>query len=260
MPARSWPSSWSPDACSKDGNTMANILTFIEISPSGQVRNSAAELSGAAAKLGTPTAVVVVRPGTAAGLTERLGALGASHEFIAESDEAGQVLITPQVAGVQAAVEALNPAAVLAANSVEGREVAARLSLRTGSGVCIDAVDVRNEAGRVVATHSVFGGGYTVDSTTECELPIITVRQGAIQERAAGAEARSAIKRCQPMGGTRQSSKLSMRRPCRRPPRTAKRHQGRSGGRGLGLKGEVRPRRRACRCARRCGRRIARCG
>ncbi|MFY9634170.1 MAG: electron transfer flavoprotein subunit alpha/FixB family protein [Cellulosimicrobium cellulans] len=181
---------------------MANILTFIEISPSGQVRNSAAELLGAAAKLGTPTAVVVVRPGTAAGLTERLGALGASHVFIAESDEAGQILITPQVAGVQAAVEALNPAAVLAANSVEGREVAARLSLRTGSGICIDAVDVRNEAGMMVATHSVFGGGYTVDSTTECELPIITVRQGAIQERAVGDEAKSTIQALSAVGGT----------------------------------------------------------
>lgn len=164
---------------------MANILTFIELSASGVIRSAAAELLGAAAKLGRPTAVVVVAPGAGTGvdIAEQLGALGAEEVFIAEAEGTGQVLISPQLAGVQAALAALTPVAVLAAHSVEGREVAARLAIRLGSGICLDSVDVRNEAGRIIATHSVYGGAYTVESTME-GLPILTVRQGSIDDRA----------------------------------------------------------------------------
>lgn len=163
---------------------MAHILAFIETSAAGTPAASAGELLAAAAKLGTPAAVIVVAPGAGAGIAERLGALGAEQVFIAESAEIGKVLIGPQIAGVAAAVAALGPAAVLAAHSVQGREVAARLAIRTGNGVCVDAVDVRTEAGGIVAEHSVFGGAYTVDSTLRTALPIITIRQGSVEERA----------------------------------------------------------------------------
>ena len=172
---------------------MANVLAFIETSVSGAVSNSAAGLLGAAAKLGTPVAVVVTRPGAGAVLAEGLAALGAAKVFAAESDEVGRQLVAAQASGVQAAVAALEPAAVLVSHSVEGREVAARLAIRTGNGLAYDAVDVRADGGRVLAVHSVFGGAYTVESAVESALPIITVRQGAVEDRAAAAAAETTV-------------------------------------------------------------------
>ncbi|GAA3667094.1 electron transfer flavoprotein subunit alpha/FixB family protein [Arthrobacter ginkgonis] len=172
---------------------MANVLAFIETSASGAASNSAASLLGAAAKLGTPVAVVVTRPGAGAAVAEGLAALGAVKVFAAESEQVGRQLVAAQAAGVQAAIAALEPAAVLASHSVEGREVAARLAIRTGNGLAYDAVDVRADGGRVLAVHSVFGGAYTVESTVESALPIITVRQGAVEDRAAAAGAETTV-------------------------------------------------------------------
>jgi electron transfer flavoprotein alpha subunit len=88
-----------------------------------------------------------------------------------------------------AATAALQPAAILVTNSVEGRDVAARLAVRIHGGLCIDAVDLRSEAGKIVATHSIFGGAYTVESAVEGGPVIVTLRPGVIQERAAATTA-----------------------------------------------------------------------
>jgi electron transfer flavoprotein alpha subunit len=68
---------------------------------------------------------------------------------------------------------------------VEGRDVAGRLAVRVQGGLAIDAVAVRSDAGRIVATHSIFGGAYLVESTVEGGPAIVTVRPGAITDKAA---------------------------------------------------------------------------
>jgi electron transfer flavoprotein alpha subunit len=166
---------------------MSNILTLIEVSSTGTIRNTAAGLLAAAAKLGTPVAVIAVKSGTGAALATQLGELGASQVYVAESDKVGAVLVTPEVDALVAAHAALAPAAVLVAHSVEGRDVAARLAVRINGGLLVDAVDVRLDADKVVATHSIFGGAYKVEAAIEGGTPIVTVRSGAIQERAEAA-------------------------------------------------------------------------
>jgi electron transfer flavoprotein alpha subunit len=179
---------------------MANILTFTELSASGTIHSSAAELLGAASRLGRPTAVVVVPPGSGPEISQQLAALGAEEVFVAESEQVGAILVTPQLDGVQAALEALKPAAVLTAHSVEGREVAARLAVRTGGGVCMDAVDVQDVQGKIVASHSVYGGSYNVESLVE-GLPIITIRQGSIEDRAPATTCRTSTAPLGPSAG-----------------------------------------------------------
>ncbi len=168
---------------------MSNILVFIETSPTGEVGVAAPELLGAARKLGTAVAVVAVPPGAAGGIAEELGSHGAGQVFMAESDRVGSELIAPQVDALAAAVAELQPTAVLLSNSVEGRDVAARLAVRTSGGVVADAVDVRADGDKVISTHSVFGGAYLVESTVEGGLPIVTVRPGSIDDRAPAAQA-----------------------------------------------------------------------
>jgi len=163
---------------------MSNILTLIELSGTGAIRNTAPALLAAAAKLGTPVAVVTTKPGAGGALAAELGELGAAQVYVAEGDQVGSLLVAPEVEALASAAAALEPAAILLAHSVEGRDVAARLAVRIGGGLLVDAVDVRADADRIVATHSVFGGAYTVEATVDGGIPVITVRSGAIQDRA----------------------------------------------------------------------------
>jgi len=167
---------------------MANVLALIEISPTGTIANSAPAVIAAAARLGTPVAVAAVKPGEGAALVEQLGGFGAQQVYLGESAQAGTVLAAAQVAALCSAAEALAPSAVVAANSVESREAAARFAARTGAGLLADAVDVvLSPEGTAVASHSVFGGAYTVESAVKGKAAVITLRQGALEERAPAA-------------------------------------------------------------------------
>jgi electron transfer flavoprotein alpha subunit len=160
---------------------MSEVLVLVE-HHDGAVAKVTGELLTAAARLGSPAAVVIGKPGTAESLAGELGALGAATVYAAESDEAAGFLVTPAVAGLAAAAAAADaPAAILLAATVEGREVAGRLAVRLESGLLADAVDVASEDGVVVATQSVFGGAYSVRYRVALGTPIISIRPGSIE-------------------------------------------------------------------------------
>ncbi|MBT2514729.1 electron transfer flavoprotein subunit alpha/FixB family protein [Arthrobacter sp. ISL-30] len=173
---------------------MSNVLALIEISHAGDIAGSAPSVIAAAAKLGTPIAVVAVEPGHTAGISEQLGEFGAQHVYVAESTQTGMVLAAPQVAALASAIQAFSPIAVIAANSVESRDVAARFAVRVGAGLLADVVDVAFSAdGTPVAFHSVFGGAYMVEATVSAGLAVITLRQGALDDRAPAATPKTTI-------------------------------------------------------------------
>ena len=159
---------------------MSEVLVLVE-HHDGAIAKVTGELLTAAARLGSPAAVVIGKPGTAESLAGELGALGATTVYAAESDEAAGFLVTPAVAGLSAAAAAGSPIAILLAATVEGREIAGRLAVRLESGLLADAVDVAFEDGVVVATQSVFGGAYTVRYRIAVGTPIISMRPGAIE-------------------------------------------------------------------------------
>lgn len=160
---------------------MSNVLVLAEVTPTGELSATVPSLLAAAAKLGTPVAVVATAPGVGGALTEQLGSLGAQKVYLAETDAAGSVLSGAAADALTSAVEALQPSAVLLAGSIDGREAAARLAVRTNGGLVHDAVDLRADGDKVVATHSVFGGAYTVESRVEGGLAIVTVRHGSVE-------------------------------------------------------------------------------
>jgi electron transfer flavoprotein alpha subunit len=160
---------------------MSQVLVLAE-HHDGVLAKVTGELLTAAARLGSPAAVVIGKPGTAESLAGELGALGAGTVYAAESDEAAGFLVTPAVAGLAAAATAAGePLAILLPATVEGREIAGRLAVRLGSGLLADAVDVELADGVVVATQSVFGGAYTVRYRVATGVPIISIRPGAIE-------------------------------------------------------------------------------
>lgn len=167
-----------------------SILVLIETDPDGAVQKSAAGLLGAAAAVGTPVAVVPVLPGDGDATAESLGQLGAPHVLLVDAEDAVTVLAAPQTEALLAAARVVRPAAVLLSHSVQGRDVAARFAVRTGSALCADAVGVHRGADGVTASHSVYGGSYDVRSAATAGAPVITVRQGAIEDRAPAAAPR----------------------------------------------------------------------
>jgi electron transfer flavoprotein alpha subunit len=162
---------------------MSNILALIEMSPGGDIAGSAPSVIAAAAKLGTPIAVLTVKPGHSGGFISQLGDFGAQHVFVAESPQSGAILAAPQVAALTEASRAFSPGAVIAANSVESRDIAARFAVRAGGGLLADVVDVAlSTDGSPIASHSVFGGAYHVQGAVHRGPAVITLRQGALDE------------------------------------------------------------------------------
>ena len=170
---------------------MAEVLVLVD-HVEGEIKKATYELLTAARALGEPSAVVV---GPAVPVKE-LAAHGAEKVYVAETDR--DDFLTPQVDVLAALIEAKSPAAVLIAVSADGKEIAGRLALRTGSAWLNDVVDVNSDG----ATHSVFGGAWVVQAKAATEHPVITVRPGSFEvEDTAGRRGRGSASRCPPRPG-----------------------------------------------------------
>jgi electron transfer flavoprotein alpha subunit len=162
---------------------MAEVLVLVEHSE-GAMKKVTAELITAARALGEPSAVVIGAPGTAAPLVDDLKAAGAAKIYVAESDDAENYLITPFVDVLESLIETASPAAVLIPATADGKEIAGRLAARIGSGVLSDVVEINSDG---TAIHSIFGGAFTVAAKVNADVPVITVRAGAIEPAPAAA-------------------------------------------------------------------------
>ncbi|WP_043253812.1 electron transfer flavoprotein subunit alpha/FixB family protein [Streptomyces sp. Tu6071] len=166
---------------------MAEVLVYVD-HVDGAVRKPTLELLTLARRLGEPVAVAL--GAGAAQTAATLGEHGATRVLTSEASEYADYLVVPKVDALQAAVEAVSPAAVLVSSSAEGKEIAARLALRIGSGLITDAVDVEAGAEGPVATQSVFAASFTTKSKVSRGVPVITVKpNSASVEPAAGAGA-----------------------------------------------------------------------
>ncbi|MEV6109206.1 electron transfer flavoprotein subunit alpha/FixB family protein [Streptomyces sp. NPDC051940] len=163
---------------------MAEVLVYVD-HVDGAVRKPTLELLTLARRLGEPVAVALGAgaAATAAVLAEH----GATRVLTSEAAEFAEYLVVPKVDALQAAVAAVGPAAVLVPSSAEGKEVAARLAVRIGSGLITDAVDVEASEEGPVATQSVFAAAFTTKSRVSHGTPVITVKPNSAPVEAAAA-------------------------------------------------------------------------
>jgi electron transfer flavoprotein alpha subunit len=170
---------------------MAEVLVLVEHTD-GDVKKVTLELLTLARRLGEPSAVLI---GTdpAHGVYDRakpaLAEHGAAKVYVTEDPEVTSYLAAPTAELLAQLVEQTSPAAVLLASSTDGKEIAARLAVKTGSGVITDATDVAGEGGAPVAEQQVFGGSTIVRSKVGHGTPIITVRPNSTAPEAAPADA-----------------------------------------------------------------------
>ena len=186
---------------------MAEVLVLVEHAE-GALKKVTSELITAARVVGEPSAVVIGKAGTAAPLVDGLKAAGAAKVYVAESDDAENYLITPYVDVLASLIESASPAAVLLSSNADGKEIAGRLAARIGSGVLSDVVDVKEGAKGV---HSIFGGAYTVEAEATGDVPVITVRAGAIE--AAPADGAGEVVNVEVPAQAENATKITKREP-----------------------------------------------
>ncbi len=160
-----------------------SILVLLDVTPAGALAKSSAGLLGAAAGVGSPVAVIVAGEDKLSALAEEAAGLGAAKVLTAANSDAS-ALTVPAVDALAAAIERVAPDVVLISNSIHGRDVAGRISARTGAPLAVDVVGVSRDDEGIVARHSVYGGAYNVDSAATFGPLIVTVRQGAVDARA----------------------------------------------------------------------------
>jgi electron transfer flavoprotein alpha subunit len=160
---------------------MSEILVLVEHN-SGEVKKVTLELLTLARRLGEPSAVFVGKGVEKA--QPKLAEYGAAKIYSADVDGGDAAVVTPAVAVLQQVVSEASPAVVLIGSGPDGKEIAARLAVRLGSGLITDAGGV---ADGLVAEQSVFGGSTVVSSTVTKGTPIITVRPNSTAPEAAAA-------------------------------------------------------------------------
>lgn len=163
---------------------MAEVLVYVD-HVDGAVRKPTLELLTLARRIGEPVAVAL--GAGAADTAPALAEHGAVKVLTADASEFADYLVVPKVDALQAAYEAVSPAAVLLPSSAEAKEVAARLALRIGSGIITDAVDLEAGDEGPVATQSVFAAAFTTKSRVSKGTPVITVKPNSAAVEAAPA-------------------------------------------------------------------------
>jgi electron transfer flavoprotein alpha subunit len=158
---------------------MAEILVLAE-HDGETVKKVTTELLTLARRFGEPS-VVWTGPGADGG-RERLAEFGAGCVYVADGGEFDEYVVAPKAELLASLVASKSPAAVLVASTAEGREIAARLAVKTGSGLITDAVDL---AEGLVAEQSIFGGAIIVQSKVKAGTPIVAVRPNAVAPEAA---------------------------------------------------------------------------
>ncbi|MCL8024712.1 electron transfer flavoprotein subunit alpha/FixB family protein [Nocardioides bruguierae] len=163
---------------------MSEVLVVVD-HVDGAIRKPTLELLTLARRMGSASAVFIGPADAAAGAAEKLAAHGAEKVYTVDDAPLRGYLVVPKVEVLQHLVEKTSPAAVLLVSGSEGKEIAARLSIRTGSGLITDAVDLDADG---TTTQSVFAGSFTVKAKVTTGTPIITVKpNSAPVEETAGA-------------------------------------------------------------------------
>jgi electron transfer flavoprotein alpha subunit len=149
---------------------VSEILVLID-HVEGAPKKVSYELLTLAKTLGEPSAVVL--GAGAAGAADKVKAYGAEKVYVGDSADFDDYLVAPKAAALAKLVSEKSPAAVLLASNAEGKEIAARVAVKTNGGLLTDAVGI---TGDLVAEQPIFGGAVVVKSKVQTGTPIITVR------------------------------------------------------------------------------------
>ena len=157
---------------------MSSVIFLVDHS-GGKIAKASSELATFAKNIGESIAVVfAANPGE---IVAQLNNLPVDKVITATGDwdKFGVAAIADGLAQI---IADKKPNALLITSSANGKEIAARVAVKTNSGIITDAVGVDKD---LITTQSVFGGSTTVHSAVTTGIPIITLRANSIEPIAA---------------------------------------------------------------------------
>ncbi len=163
---------------------MSGILILAQ-HDGGTFKKTAFELLGKATalagELGTEVAAVVLGEAPAA----ELGAYGASKVYQVAGDFT-EYDTMKVVAGLEAAITAAAPDAILAPADYAGKDAIPRLTARLGTGQASECTELRVEGGQVVGRRPLYAGKVFADVRVSRGPGIFTVRPNSFGQPEAG--------------------------------------------------------------------------
>jgi electron transfer flavoprotein alpha subunit len=153
---------------------MSSVIFLVDHS-GGKIAKASSELATFAKNIGESIAVVfAANPGE---IVAQLSNLPVDKVITASGDwdKFGVAAIADGLAQI---IADKKPNAFLITSSANGKEIAARVAVKTNSGIITDAVGVDKD---LITTQSVFGGSTTVHSAVTAGVPIITLRANSIE-------------------------------------------------------------------------------
>jgi electron transfer flavoprotein alpha subunit len=153
---------------------MTEILVLADHA-GANVKKVTSELVTLARRLGEPA---VVWTGSGAEQAQpRLAEFGAAKVYVAEGSDFDDYVVAPKAELLAELTAQHSPAAVLVPGTAEGREVGARLAVKTGSGLLTDVLQLGDD---LTADQVNFGGAINVRSRVRTGTPIVAVRPNSI--------------------------------------------------------------------------------
>ncbi|MCM2393875.1 electron transfer flavoprotein subunit alpha/FixB family protein, partial [Streptomyces sp. CWNU-1] len=152
---------------------MADVLVYVD-HLNGAVRKPTLELLTLARRLGNPIALAL-GPG-ATDTIPTLAEHGATHIYTHDAPEYTTHHTTPHLNALHTTYTQTQPTTVLITSTTDNKEIAARLALRTNSGLITDATDITPTKNGPTTTQTAFAASYTTHSHTTHGTPIITIK------------------------------------------------------------------------------------
>lgn len=165
---------------------MSEILVVVD-HVNGAVCKATTELLTFAHRLGHPSAVFFGDGIDAA--REQLATYGAVKVYVLDDPAYGDYLVAPKAEALAWLVADKQPAAVLISSTAEGKEVAARLAIKSESGLVTDAVDVVPTDNGPQTVQSVFAGSITTTARITRGVPIVALKPNSVTPKEFGGAA-----------------------------------------------------------------------
>lgn len=163
---------------------MAKIWVFAETTSEGAVDPAALEILSKAREVGDAEAVVLGPGATKA--AEKLGEYGAATVYASDDEVYSEFVAQPATHALHSLIEEHKPDLVLFAMLYDSRDVAGRLSAKTGSTLMSNATDLIDEN---TARTAIFGGATLVDVKLEGSPKLVIFRPKSFEASPSGGSA-----------------------------------------------------------------------
>ena len=164
---------------------MAKIWVYTEVTPDGKADVAALEILTKARSLGGEVEAVALGPG-ASQAAAQLGEFGAATVHASDDEVYADYVAQPAAHALYELIGQHSPELVLFATNYDSRDIAGRLSAKTGSTLMSNVTDL---LGTDKARTSIFGGNLEVDVTLEGAPKLVLVRPKSFAAEPSGGQA-----------------------------------------------------------------------